>query len=277
MAGPVIGNHLIEAYGWRTAYVGIAGAWFVVCMPLIFALFFSAQDRERATRRRQKAQAAVQEIPLRVKEEGLSIAVAVRSLVFLKLSVASFLIVALVTATIVHLMPMLSESGMDRQSAAAIVGVVGIAALAGRITTGSLLDRFHGPFVGAGVSCFPALAFGLLLVFDGGYQQAILIAVLLGVTSGAEVEMAAYFSSRFFGKANFGALFGFIIGLVTLGAGVGPMIAGIAFDTFGTYEPALLAAIPLCLMSAGLILSLGRYPESFEQSETPGAGLATGS
>ena len=92
------------------------------------------------------------------------------------------------------------------------------------------------------------------------------IAILIfGFSLGAELDIVAYLTSRYFGRENFGFLFGTIGGCLGFASGNGPVLLNRVYDVAGSYTPALWAAVPLCLLSAGLFLCLGRYPEGEQQ------------
>ena len=44
---PILGLYLIDHYGWRMAFVALAGIWAAIALPIIFLFFDSALDRER--------------------------------------------------------------------------------------------------------------------------------------------------------------------------------------------------------------------------------------
>lgn len=251
MAGPLLINHMIAAYGWRMAYVGVGVIWLAVCVPLIWLFFYGAQD-SRAGQPVERTAASPSPDP--------AIGRLLRTPAFLKIGLTSFLLILTTTGMIVHLVPIFSAAGLERTQAAEIVGLIGVTAFLGRMVTGSLFDRLHGPAVGAVICLLPALAFTGLLFFDGSTKLAVAIAIVIGLCSGAEMEMAAYLASRFLGRRSFSTLFGVIVGVVTLGAGLGPTMAGMVYDGTGSYRLALLVAIPLALLSAALTLSLGKPP-----------------
>jgi len=250
---PAVAGYLIERVGWRFAYIGIAGLWFLIAMPPLLLFFYGAADLDRV-RSRTAAQ------PIRSRPEGVPFKEAVRSSAFVKLALATFAVMLVVTACMVHFVPMVSEGGLSRNLAVATASAIGLAAFLGRLVTGSLLDRWNATVVGGVVFCLPAVACALLLGLDGSQQMAVLIAVLVGFCSGAEVEVASYLSARFFGMRFFGTLFGIIAGLISLATGIGPVIAGWAFDQTGAYDLALWAAMPTAVIAGILILSLGRQP-----------------
>jgi len=113
------------------------------------------------------------------------------------------------------------------------------------------------PIVGGVAFGLPAVLMGFLLAYDGSTGMAVLLAVLLGLSSGAELQIAAYMSSRYLGMKNYGLLFGAIVGLLALALGIGPMIMGAVFDHFGSYRLAFIAGIPLSLTASLLLFSFG--------------------
>ena len=98
-------------------------------------------------------------------------------------------------------------------------------------------------------------------MFDGSLPLAIFCALIVGISVGAEMEVASYLSSRYFGMRNFGTLFGIIVGLISLASGVGPLIASHIHDRLGSYDLALTFAVPMSLAASILIFTLGRYPD----------------
>ncbi|VXB99647.1 hypothetical protein BREVUG8_70214 [Brevundimonas sp. G8] len=56
--------------------------------------------------------------------------------------------------------------------------------------------------------------------------------------------------SRRFGLKRFGVLFGAILTVSTMGTGLGPVVAGAIFDKVESYDPFLLAIIPITLVGA---------------------------
>jgi MFS family permease len=149
---------------------------------------------------------------------------------------------------------------MDRNTAAAAVGVMGITSIAGRLVTGLLLDRWNGPLIGAVSFGLPVIAACFWLNFDGTLLSAVVIAACLGLSLGAEIDIIAYLSTRYFGLKNYGAIFGTIVGVLAFGGGVGPTLAGLVYDKTHSYGIFAWATMPAFILSAAMIGSLGRYP-----------------
>jgi MFS family permease len=127
--------------------------------------------------------------------------------------------------------------------------------------TGVLLDRCNGALIGAVSFAVPLVAAALWLGFDGTMSSAIVMAATLGISLGAEIDVIAYLTTRYFGLRNFGTVFGTIAGLLAFGGGVGPTLAGIVYDKTHSYDIFVWGTIPIFLLAAAMIGSLGRYPD----------------
>ena len=91
-------------------------------------------------------------------------------------------------------------------------------------------------------------------------------AVLLGLAAGAELDLLAYLTSRYFGTRHYGAVFGGIYAFFTVGSGLAPLIYARVFDMLGTYRPMLAVAAIAIVVAVGLLLALGAYPPASRQS-----------
>ena len=250
---PMLSDYLVDAYGWRMAYVGLAAFWALLVLPLLFFFFTSAKDRLRTE---PPADVPNAEILL----TGLTGREGFRSPRFYKLAFAAFGIAMVAVSFTVNLVPILVSTGLPRINAAEIAGIVGVASITGRLGGGYLLDRMNGNVVTAIAVLLPIVSCSLLLSMPGDATAAKLAAVFLGLSLGAELDAVAYLATRHLGMLSFGLLFGVISGLLSLATGLGPMIVNYSYDITGTYSLALWTYIPVCAVSSVLFLSLGRYP-----------------
>jgi len=167
-----------------------------------------------------------------------------------------------VVTMIVSGVPVMEASGISRSDATSIAGLAGITAIFGRLTIGTLLDRMDGRIIAAACVSLPILGILLLIKVPGSLMAASSAVLIFGFALGAELDIVAYLTSRYFGQENFGFLFGTIGGCLGLATGNGPVVLNRVYDVTGSYTPALWAAIPLCLLSVFLFLCLGRYPNA---------------
>jgi MFS family permease len=97
----------------------------------------------------------------------------------------------------------------------------------------------------------------------------ILAMIIIGFAGGAKLQITAYLTGRYGGLRNFGKFFGVMHGLTVLGAGLGPLLAGYAYDAWHSYTPFLVIGIPSSVFCGILILGLGPLPEQPEAALSP--------
>jgi MFS family permease len=243
---PNIATVLIGTVGWRHAYVLMGAIGLVVALPLLLIFFRDARPVYLKSTRSA--------LP------GMNVRESLFSGAFQRLAITSLIATASIVALAVHFVPIMVSHGISPASAAGIASVVGIFSVIGRLLTGVLLDRFHGPLVGAISLGLPLVACFMLFGFDGDTSSAVIIAAVIGFSVGAEIDVVAFLTVRYFGLRNYGVLFGTLAGLLSLGGGVGPLVASWVFDRFGSYQPLIWIQIPAFVTSVILIGTLGRYP-----------------
>lgn len=175
-----------------------------------------------------------------------------------RIALIGFLLGVIVAALIVHLVPIMIDRGVAPAQAARIAALVGVAVLVARLVVGWLFDRFHAPRVACLFLTSPIIAC-VILWMQG---PAILAALMLGLAAGAEVDMLAYFTSRYAALENYGATYGLVLGLFSLGAAFGPPLFGAAVDATGNADLGLVICGFGLVGVLALIASLGRYRES---------------
>jgi len=245
---PTIATALAQQFGWRGAYVGLGIIWAVLFLPLCFVF-----PKTPLPGRGKKPVAL---------HPGLTVREGLRSTAFAKLTIAGFLFSLALLGLIFHFVPLLRDRGVDATTAAAIAGLIGVFSIVGRLLTGVLLDRYHGPTIGGIALLLPIIPVVLLLSIDSGeIPMLMFFAVLVGLSVGSEIDLLAYLSSKHFGLRCYGTLFGFVISVLAAATALGPLVAAAVRDAMGSYDPALWATIPLFIISAALIATTGRYPE----------------
>lgn len=244
---PATSNLFLGELGWRLAFPALAASWALVAVPLI-VLFFRPVRAARAGGGGGGGEAA----PV----AGAKFREAVFSRRFVSLAAAGGLFSLVVLGATVHMAPILADGGLDRTHAANITAIIGLAGIAGRVGTGLLIDRLPPRRIGVIVFLLPVVSCLLLRQPEISPGAAMLAAALMGLATGAELDIITYLAARYFGLRSFGAIMGLMNSVFAVLAGFGPLIAGLAFDQSGDYRAFLLAATPLFGLSALLIWSL---------------------
>ncbi|MEW9856524.1 MFS transporter [Novosphingobium sp. M1R2S20] len=263
---PILTLLLLKELGWRMTYVALGGGSLLLVLPLVLLFFSSASDRDRRREKNRASVEAGQGAPL-PSLAGLTLRQGLLSRNFALLAGGGFIFTLASVALTLNIVPILVDQRMSKEAAAAIAGAIGVAQIVGRLSGGYLLDRFNARLVAAVSVALPLATCALLLSSNGNPVTALVAVVFLGFAAGAEMDAIAYLSAKCFGLRNFGALFGAFTGLITLGFGLGPMLANAIYDRTGSYELVLWIAVPLVMLSALTFLLIGPYPTFDAPSE----------
>jgi MFS family permease len=249
---PQIAAALIANFGWRTAFLGLAAC--VLGFAFIpVALFIREPPGFVGSVERQKNAALRNAVP------GVEGREAFRSRQFYALTAAFFLAIVAINGTVTHVVALLTDRGIPLQVATGALSASGLAIIFGRILSGWCLDRFWGPYVAAGFFVLPMIGIGLL---DSGAAGMVPVigAALCGLGIGAEVDLMAFFVSRYFGLRDYAKIYGTMFAVFSFGVGVGPGISGQVFDRFHSYDPVCMFYEVLLAITCLLFLRLGPYP-----------------
>jgi MFS family permease len=264
---PPLATWLIEAYGWREAYLLLGGSVFVLGMiPAALWLRETPPKGEHETAERANSEKS----PLKAGMRG---AEAVRLPVFWFLLTGFFLFSVSVNGSVAHLIPILTDRGISSDTAALAASTLGVLTLCGRLLTGLLLDRFFGSRV-AGIF-FGIAAVGVAILSQAHeVATAFLGAALIGLGMGAEADVMPYLISRYFGLQSFSEIYGYAFTAYALAGALGPLLMGWSFDRFHSYSNALLGLAAAMLTGAAVLASLPRYPAFVEQGQLTTASTA---
>lgn len=265
---PPIAQRLIILYGWRTAYAIVGFVVLAVSVPVVG--IFLKDSPEKLGLQPDGAPKFDTGPRKRIDEPGVSFRIARRQPAFWVMAGAFFLMGASVHACVIHLVPMLTDHGISAERAALASSLLGVALLFGRVFCGYFLDRFFGPYVA--IILFSGVAAGIFLLWTGtAGDLTLLAAFLIGLGMGAEADIIAYLTSRYFGLRSFGEIYGYLFAAFTLAGALGPVLMGVGFDRLGSYRAPLLFFLAATLVATALLTRLGPY--IYRTGEQPQAGL----
>jgi predicted MFS family arabinose efflux permease len=251
---PPLTRWLADDYGWRNAYLVLGAAWGAATFVLCLLFLFDRPVRDRHERGGAPAEPA--EPP-----PGLSVQQAVRSLPLLRVGLATLITLTLGSALLVHKVPILTEAGVTRESAALLASLGGLAAITGKLVTGWLMERFDAGWIGGLTNAVTAIAMLFLLEPFRTPTLIVVSMLFVGYAGGTKLQICAYLTGVYAGMRNFGKIFGAMTSMIALAASLGPLLGGVAYDLSGDYAILIWVAIPASLVSGLLLIRLGPYPE----------------
>jgi MFS family permease len=253
---PAFAQRLIGMLGWRSTYMVIGLLVILVSVPIV-ALFLKESPEERGLTP-DGAPVARSGPQKQNSEQGLSWREARHSAKFWLMVGAVFLVGVSVHGCVLHLAPLLSDEGQSPKRIALAITVLGSSLMIGRVASGYLLDRFYAPRVA--MSIFGAVSLGIVLLRAAAGTPLVFLAVfLIGLGMGAEVDIIAYLTSRYFGLRAFGEIYGYAFASYTLAGALGPWLMGLGFDRSGTYGSILVGFFFATSLATALMTRLGPY------------------
>ena len=253
---PPYATWAISRFGWRGGYVALGLLPLCIALPLAWR-YLHDDSKASATPRLASGPAAmpVTELP------GARLGQALADYRFWFMAIGLFSCSGMLTGMITSLVPLLQERGHTASTAASIASSFGIAVVLGRVVVGALIDRYWAPLVGAALLLPAALAVLALALAQPGVVGSVCILIIVGIAGGAEVDLMAYLTSRYFGLREYGRIFAGLYIAFALGPGVLVPWFGYCRDVYGSYTVALYAAAGGISLFAVLLLCLGRYPQ----------------
>ncbi len=258
---------LMDAYGWRAAYVGIGALPLVIALPVAFFGFHDIGPVGQSQADRRAGSAARQALT-----PGLDASAVFRDWRFWLMGFSFLPIAFTVGGAIPNLNNILKQSGFNPVAAIGLTSMIGLSVILGRALGGWLIDRFWAPAVALALLGVPAGACIILAHGPFSYGVTAVAILLVGFAAGAEYDLMAFLVARYFGMKSYGVVYGALYSFFAVGAGIGPPVFGFAFDRSHSYVlPLTYSAIAMLTGSAAL-LALGKY-RTFSQP-TGGAILA---
>jgi len=243
----------IAAEGWRAGYRAIA-----LTMLLSLPLILMGARRPPSATQEPGDEGGYAEPP-QVELPGLTAREALATGLFWRQAAAFVLMGFGLGGLYAHLIPLLTDRGLDPADVANIAALFGFAVFAGRLIAGYLLDWVFAPLL---ATCFVLLSvLGIGGLMQPGYVFAAVAVLAVGLAFATELDVAGYITARYFGRRAYGTIFGWLFGLFAVGGMTSPLMYGLIFDRTGSYDAALTISIASMLAAIPLLLSLGRYPE----------------
>ncbi len=261
---PALSQYLIDTVGWREAWFWLgASTWLLMLPPVLLLIVNRPEDIGASPDGIAPLTPASTE---HAEITGLTRAEALREPSFYILAAGCFSISMLVTTLHFYQVSILTSQGLDAEIAARVFTVSAIAMIAAMPAVGYLFDRFRTRYVFA----LGLLITALCLVGVTGVHSAvsaISYAVLFGLANAFSMTIFGFIWPRFFGRKHIGSIQGTgqLIGVV--GASLGPLPVGLAFDLLGSAETTLrlLALIPLICAALALLL---RSPKALGDADS---------
>ncbi|MCA9893588.1 MAG: MFS transporter, partial [Anaerolineae bacterium] len=247
---------LIDTYGWRTTWIFLGVAIVLTVLPMWW--FFMRDTPEQygllpdgATPKSAEESEAEAEVSLanswRLKE-------AMRTVLFWIFILGRIMPAAFGTGLIFHQVSIFSEMGYSAEVVAQAFGITSIVSAITTIILGRIISRLPRASMAMAFQLF-ILGGAMFLAMHVTQDWMLWVyTILMGIMIGCGGTFDGTVWADLFGRHYLGEIRGFASTALVAGTSVGPILFGLSFDTFGSYDTVLWVGI--LAVTIPMILSL---------------------
>ncbi len=241
---------LIGEFGWRNGFITYGIITLVVVVPVVLRLVISRPEDvgllpDGAT---EATKLPPPKPALRTKEfisnPNFWFLVAIIGLLF-----------CIQSATLIHMVPQLTDRGIDLVSASFIASSTAFFGIMGKLIYGALVDRWdvrNALWLGIAFQ----VAGQLFMLLTDGYLGFLVGASLFGFGMGGIVPMQGAVVGAAFGRESFGRVLGAMRPPMSVIHLIGVPFAGWMYDVTGSYDPAFQVFLGLYVVTAIVVAGL---------------------
>jgi len=241
---------LIGEFGWRNGFITYGIITLVVVVPVVLRLVISKpEDVGLLPDGETEATTLPPPRPALRTREFMSnpnfwFLVAIIGLLF-----------CIQSATLIHMVPQLTDRGINLVSASFIASCTAFFGILGKLIYGALVDRWdvrRALWMGIGFQ----VAGQLFMLLTDGYVGFLIGASLFGFGMGGIVPMQGAVVGAAFGRESFGRVLGAMRPAMSVIHLIGVPFAGWMYDVTGSYDPAFQTFLVLYLVTALVVAGL---------------------
>jgi MFS transporter, OFA family, oxalate/formate antiporter len=249
---------LIDAFGWRQAVFILGIGAILIGIPLSMVIRHKPEQygyspdgvpvSKSDANKKQNIRPSAPEPEIGTKQ-------ALKSRTFWFLIMGFTFQYVTISAVLAHIMPFLNTVNFSRSTASFFAASIPLISVAGRLASGWISDKMDWKKVV--IVSYIVISIGTLLfnyVSISKLWVLVLAIILFSLSYGSNTTLRAISLRNYFGKSRFATIFGFFLGILSLGAILGPFVAGWIYDTWNSYQYAWIFFTAINVV--GLILMI---------------------
>ena len=254
---PMVSGILVAHWGWRSGYLILS----IALMIVIFTASRLLQSNPVTSDITQHSTSSKNE----PQDLALSLSQASKTRNFWFYSSGIILAKSVGIIPFIHLPSMIIiDQGNTAIQGSLAPSLIGTGALLGVLLSGPISDRIGVVKASVAMVMIETLAYLGWLTMP---SQALPFSFVFGMFYGSSLVLMPAMAAELFGKANVGSIFGTIFGGIGIAGALGVFLAGIAYDTLGSYESVFRIAIILCVASL-ILFTMVRIPNGTQSIES---------
>ncbi|MEX2518473.1 MAG: MFS transporter [Paracoccaceae bacterium] len=253
---PPLGQALIEAFGWRWAWVILGGLTWALILPVYWLLVHDKPEPLGLEPDGGAATAGGPQLGPRPVGAGvgLTLGEAVRTPTFYIVLFGMFSISMLVTVLHFYQVTIFTARGLAAADAALVFPIAAAVMVLTMPLVGHLMDTLRTRFAFALALCVQSAALFAATLVES-FAAAAVFAAIFGLNNAFSMTLFGYIFPRYFGRKHIGAVQGAAQTVIVVGASIGPPLIGFAAEAAGGFDAPLRYAA-LYPLAAALLAAL---------------------
>ena len=246
---------LIDHYGLKVAWISLGAIVLAVSLaPTLFLIVERPEDMGLSpdNEPRDRPSPVLAGIA-RPEDHSWTLKAAMGTVPFWILFVMGFAVFFVGSGVNVHIGAYYRDQGLSVSMAATAISVSWIAAAAGSVGWGWVLEKVEARFAYSAIMLIQS-AGNIYLMSVSSNGEALVASVLIGLVTGGSNVIPSFMYAHFFGRTQLGRIRGVGEIGVLLGQSTGPLLAGIVFDFRESYSLIFIAFSAVSLACSVLVL-----------------------
>jgi len=256
IAIPIVAG-LITMVGWRWTHVALALGLFVFVALSVVVIRDTEEEVRRERNKRWAPSGSDSDPPMR-SDEGLTVQEATRTSAFWCLVVGMTFQQFVRTGIVSQMVPHLQQVGFSLASASGAMMLLAFFAMTSKIIFGRLSETITARWAYVTILIFQAVGLGVMISSIAPAMVWVGIGVF-GLGMGGVGALTPLVITDLFGLKQFGSIMGLVQMPVTIPVILGPIMAGMIYDSAGRYDLMFGITIGLLVVSIGAFI-LARTP-----------------
>jgi MFS family permease len=264
-----LSTHMISQIGLKVTLFFLGILYWVVIIPLSLALF---KQRPSDIGQYPDGGSASQHVAGGIdKTDDLGVPLrqwtrrqAMGTMAFWSIVIAFFMALTGQIAFLIHQVSFLSQT-LGRSGAATAVSLTASASIAGRLAMGTVVDRYDKRFLTMGLLLMQAVGV-LSMAYTNSVPVLYMGTFIFGLTMGNLLMMQSLIIGDCFGHLSFATVSGLASLFVISGSAIGPTLAGVIYDSMGSYRAAFLLFVFMSI-AAACVIYFARQPRTGQERD----------
>jgi len=255
-------NWFLENFGWRSTLVIIGVGFWVITIPCAFIVRHDPESLNllpdgEEPKKTVKDHSEGPTTDSAAEQQSFTLSQVLKTRAFWTLAAIVTVSGGAMHSVMVHIMPYFISADLGRSKASLIASLMVVVSVLGRFGLGWFSTRVDSKML---------VAFGLLLQASGlilmiwadTFWRAMLFVFTFGPGYGGLITLRLTLQAEYFGRKAYGSIQGSLMAIMVLGSMSGPVLTGMVYDAYKTYDSAWLVMAVLTFLSIPLALTMRR-------------------